>query len=339
MDIRKVAKLAGVSHMTVSNVLNNRGRMSEKTRSKVLEIIRSHDYYPNEAAKILAKGRKDVIAFVSSRLASPFISEILSSIEDRAVETEKYVHGIEHYSTGGVEKAGADLLNRLLFSKKVSAVILLSILPREDVVIKYRDKGVPLVLLESRIKGAHCVHASNIAGARSAVEHLIGRGRKRIGIITAKQIISEKEETMPTALERMEGYMSALRGNGIAFEPGFVEEADDYTAIDGAKAMDNFVAKKIGLDAIFCPAGDVAAMGVLSRAKETGIRIPQDIALIGYDDMPASKLLSPALTTVRQPLDKMARAAFDMAIEGIAGGLAEDKVIEFNQELVVREST
>ncbi|MCE5300774.1 MAG: LacI family transcriptional regulator [Spirochaetia bacterium] len=338
MDIRKVAKLAGVSHMTVSNVLNNRGRMSEKTRKKVLEIINSLDYYPSEAAKILAKGSKDVIAFVSPRLASPFISGILSAIEDRAVETGKYVCGIEHYSTRGVEKYGADLLNRLLFSKKVSAVILLSILPREDVVKKYRDKGVPLVLLESKIMGAHCVHANNISGSHSAVEHLIGHGRKRIGIISGKQIISEKEEMMPTTLERMEGYMSALRGNGIVFEPDFVEEVDDYTAADGAKALDNFIAKKINLDAIFCPAGDVAAMGVMARAKELGIRIPQNLALIGYDDVEASRLLNPALTTVRQPLDKMARAAFDLAIEGMAGGMTEDKVTEFDQELIVRES-
>ena len=334
-----MAKLAGVSHMTVSNALNKTGRMSEKTRKKILEIIRGLDYYPSEAAKILAKGGKDVIAFVSSRLASPFISVILSSIEDRAVETEKYVYGIEHYSTRGMEKGGSDLLNGLLFSKKVSAVILLSIQPGEDVVKKYRDKGVPLVLLESKIKGAHCVHSNNISGACSAVEHLIKRGRKRIGIITGKQIISEKEEMMPTTLERMEGYMSALRSNGIDFEPGFVEEADDYTTDDGAMALDNFLAKKINLDAIFCPAGDAAAMGVMSRAKELGIRIPQDMALIGYDDAPASKLLSPALTTVRQPLDKMARAAFDLAIEGMAGGLTEDKVIEFDQELIVREST
>jgi|YelNatPaOPRAMG01_1025707.scaffolds.fasta_scaffold17094_5 LacI family transcriptional regulator len=338
MDIKKIAKLAGVSTMTVSNVLNNKGRMSVATRKRVLDIIKMSEYYPNEAARILSIGKKDVIAFVSSKLASPFISEVLSSIEDRAIETNKYVFGIEHYSTRRFENNSERILNELLYSKKVSGVILLSILPQEKIVEKYKQRGVPLVLLESKIKGAHCVHVNNKKGSYDAVQYLIKKGRKRICIITARQLISEKEEMLPTTLERMEGYMSALRDNGITFEPSFVEEVNDYTFEDGVKALERFISKKINFDSIFCASGDITAMGVLYRAKELGIKIPDDVSLIGYDDFFAGKILTPALTTVKQPIKEMGQAAFDLALEGIQEKLKEDKIIELNPQLIIRES-
>jgi DNA-binding LacI/PurR family transcriptional regulator len=337
LDIRKVAKLAGVSHMTVSNVINNKGRMSQKTREKVLRVMKEEDYYPSEAARVLSTGKKDVIAFVSARLASPFISEVLASIEDRAFEANKYVYGIEHFSTRRIESTGEELLNRLLFSKKVSAVIILSIQPSAEVVMKYRKKGVPLILLESSVIGAHSVRTDNVRASFEAVDYLAKKGRKRIGIIAGRQIIAANEELMPTSLERLKGYMDALRANGITFEPGFVEESSDYSFEDGVRALDNFIARKADLDAVFCPAGDLTAMGVMSRAKELGIKIPGDLAIIGYDDTLAAKLLSPALTTVRQPIAQMGRLAFDLALEAIQGDI-EDKVINLQAEMVVRES-
>ncbi len=338
MEIRKIAKLAGVSHMTVSNVINNKGRMSLKTREKVMRVMKEEDYYPNEAARVLSTGKKDVIAFVSPRLASPFISEVLAAIEDRAFEMNRYVYGIEHFSTRRIETAGEELLNRLLFSKKVSAVIVLSIQPGVEVVMKYRQKGVPLILLESSVIGAHSVRTDNVKAAFEAVDYLAKNGKKRIGVIAGRQIIAANEELMPTSLERLKGYMDALRANNLTFEPGFVEESADYSFEDGVRALDSFIAKKTGLDALFCPAGDITAMGVMSRAKELGIKIPEDLAIIGYDDTLAAKLLSPALTTVRQPVRDMGRMAFDLALEAMQQEIKEDKIINLQAELVIRKS-
>jgi len=339
VTMQDIAQKAGVTKATVSMVINNDKRITNATRQKVLEIIRELNYYPNESARKLAKGRADAIAFMVPRFGPFFISVIFDAFENLAFQKEKFTQGILPYPTRNQTSILEELLKKILYGRKADAVVVLTQKPSETMVREYVDNRVPMVLIENEMKGVHSVKVDNVAGAYEATLSLIQKGRKNIGLIAGEIETNPAWGLNQPAVERIEGFKKALKEKGMRFDEGKSASVVTYDYEEGKACARQLLEKNPKLDSIFCAAGDIVAMGAMEFLKTKGYRVPQDVAVVGYDDMVASRMLSPALTTVRQPFSEIASLAFGMALDSIEGNLREEKHILLKPELILREST
>jgi len=339
VTIKDVAKKAKTSVATVSNFLNNTGRMSEKTKRKISRIIDELDFHPNKTAAILSKGKSDTIAFVSSYLSSPFYNLILSGVEHGLYQSGKFKHSLEHYATRGSEVIKINLLKDLLISKKVQATITVTFKIKREIINEYRKRKVPIVSVERKIPGTLSVCCDNVSGAYEATDYLIKKGKRNIAIISGLLHPREfDEDTSPAMSERIQGYKKALNDNGIDFRKERLFEVNFYNQDEGKRIMHLVHNSEIKFDAIFCAAGDIVAVGMIEKAKELGIKIPGDLSIIGYDDIDMAKVIEPALTTVRQPLFEMGRKAYELVEEQLNNGDTKVKNFVFKPELIKRDS-
>ena len=338
ITMKDIAIAAGVTKATVSMVLSGDKRITEATKQKVLKIVRELDYVPNEAARRLSRGKSDSIAFVASRFAAPFVASVLDGLEQRAYGRSRYLRGIQPYSTFNQVAAKDEILRDILYGSKAEAVIVLTVKPSESIVAEYKKRGVPLVLIENDMPGAHSVRVDNVSGAYRATEFLIKKGRKKIAFFVGNTSPRSGAEPNPPAMERLKGYKQALKDYNLPYDETRVVRIHTYEAEEGALAFEEFRGKKIKFDAIFCAAGDVVAMGIMEAARFFKVGIPDELSLVGFDDAPASQLLNPALTTVHQEFKELGSLAFDIAVEAIEGRLKSDRKILIDPELIIRES-
>jgi LacI family transcriptional regulator len=223
-------------------------------------------------------------------------------------------------------------LKQALEQTKPTALIAISIRPDFSTIAAYTAASVPILLIDEETPGVSTITTDNSMGGRIAGEYLIAKGRKKIAIITGRT----KMKGGYNAEQRLKGFQEALRAKGLSIPHGYVMEVINYTREDGIEAMPKLLS--MGVDAIFCAAGDNCAQGLLTVARERGVRIPEDIAIIGFDDLPIARLSTPALTTIRQPLKEMAEAAYKMVVNQRNEILRKPKSAVFNPELVVRKS-
>ncbi len=338
LNIKDIAKLARVSKSTVSKVINNYKSIPKATKKRINDIIKKNNYYSFESAHTLAKGKTDVIVFMAPKYASPFISEILEAFETRSIQTNRYVEDIITFSTRGDVKIKEELFKKILYGKKAAALVALSINPSKKVISDYKKFGIPIILLGNMMKGAHSVRVDNFKGAFMATEYLINRGKKNIGFISGRTVDDGSCDLDLSIVERRLGFEAALSKHGIPLKNEHIEIVHDFTYEDGIAGLNNLLGKGVKLDAVFCAAGDIVAMGVMERAEEAGIKIPQDLAVIGFDDMMFSKHLNPPLTTVYQPIKELGSVAFDTAVAAIEGKLDKTQDIILEPKLIVRKS-
>lgn len=338
LNIKDIAKLANVSKSTVSKVINDYKSIPKGTKNRINEIIRKKNYYSFESAHTLAKGKTDVIIFMAPKYASPFISEILEAFETRSIETEKYVRDIITYSTRGDVKIKEELFKRILYGKKAAALVALAINPSKKDINDYKKYGIPIILLGNKMKGAHSVRVDNFKGAFQATEYLMNKGKKNICFISGRTFDDGSCDLDYSVVERRKGFEAAMKKHGFAVKNGNIEIVHDFTYEDGKASFKNFLKKGVKPDAVFCAAGDIAAMGVLEGAQEAGIKIPGEMAVIGYDDMMFAKHLNPPLTTVRQPINELGAVAFDTAVAAIEGKLKKPEDIVLEPRLIIRKS-
>lgn len=337
--IQDIARRAGVTKATVSMVMNNDTRITEATRKKVMEAVKALHYVPNESARKLAKGKSEVLAVLSPRFTAPYMSSFLEGIEMRALETNKYIHGVHPYTTRNMPSVLEDELRRILYGRKADAVILVTQTPSREVLQEYLRMGLPLITVENTLQEVHSVRFDNEAGARRAVEHLLDRGRRRVAMIVGKHQPYEGYGSYQPPLERLAGYREALESRGIPFEPALVRDVIHYVYEDGQEAMRHFLASPTPPDAVFCAAGDIVAMGVMEEVRRQGRSVPKDVAVVGYDDILPARFLNPPLTSVRQSAHEMGTIAFDIAMDAIEGKLKEPRHVVLDQALVIRDST
>ena len=335
MNIRDIAKLAGVTHTTVSKILNNKGSISEETKKKVLAIIKKNNFYPSEAARRTSLGRGGEIAFVSSKYASPFISQVLEGAENSSYGAGKYEKMLSTYSTRGSNEIKDEIFMKIASGRLADAVIVLALRPNGDAMKEFKKAGIPVILLESKMKGAASITVDNVSGAYDSVSYLAGTGRKHIGLIRG---ITGNEEVGPVPIDREKGYQKALMEAGLKPDKSLLEEVVNYTFEEGRAALDNLLSRNKKLDSIFCAAGDICALGVMQRALELKVRIPQDISIIGFDDIPAAALVKPGLATVKQPVYEMGKRAFTMAVDRAENKALEPVNVVIKPELIIRES-
>ncbi|MGW1540416.1 LacI family DNA-binding transcriptional regulator [Streptomyces sp. NPDC002309] len=309
--LEEVAARAGVGRGTVSRVINGSPRVSDATRAAVQAAVAELGYVPNTAARALAANRTDAIALVVPEpetrfFAEPYFSDMLRGVGAELSDTEMQLLLIF---------AGSDRerrrLAQYLAAHRVDGVLLVSVHADDPLPDLLSQLEIPAVISGPRSaeETLASVDSDNYGGARSAVEHLAARGRRHIAHITGRLDVYG-------AQRRIDGYRDALRDAGHPADRQLIEPGD-FTEEGGRRAMTELLARAPGLDAVFA-ASDVTAAGARQALREAGRRIPEDVALVGYDDSAIARHMDPPLTSVRQPIVEMGRSMIDLLLTEIA---------------------
>lgn len=332
ITIKDVAKKAGVSHTTVSMVIHDDKRITPDTKKRVQAVIAEMKYHPNYLARGLVQGKTNTIAIMATFFSSFFEMNFLKGIEQQSGDSE---YQINQYSTRGRGGVKEQILEQILYGKRADALISLSIKPDKAMLEEFKKNGLPIILVEEEMKGAHTLKTDNYKGGFLAAEYLLKNGRKKIGIIVG-ELNGDEVGTSP--VDRLKGYQRALEEFNVEYDRDYVYEVKDFDFNDGKAGLAKFLSSNKKLDAIFCAAGDYTAMGVLEEARKRGIKIPQDLSVVGYDGLEMSAIVNPPLTTIRQSITELGREAFKIAIDAANGKLKEPKNIILQPELIIRES-
>jgi len=329
--LKDVAQAAGVSVKTVSNVVNGAAHVAAETRTKVQAAIDALGYHPNLTARRLRTGRSGVIALAFPELPSPYFAELAVEVIAAARR-----HGctVLMDDTAGDPRAELRIASGL--GDPMIDGVILSPLGLDQNELVARDRQIPLVLLGEADFGLVCdhVHIDNVAAAREAVEHLAAAGHRRIAAIGWQD-----PTPRATAQQRMAGYRQALEAAGLPVEPALCPPVRAYFRPDGAAAMRRLLKLPARPDAVFC-FNDLMALGALRAIHEAGLRVPQDIALVGFDDVEEAEYAIPSLTTVAPDKTGIAEAAVDALLHRIAEGYATPgRLIQPGHRLVVRDSS
>jgi DNA-binding LacI/PurR family transcriptional regulator len=309
--LEEVAARAGVGRGTVSRVINGSPRVSDTTRAAVEAAVAELGYVPNTAARALAANRTDAIALVVPEpetrfFAEPYFSDMLRGVGSELSDTEMQLLLI----FAGSDKERRRLA-QYLAAHRVDGVLLVSVHADDPLPDLLAQLEIPAVISgpRSAAETLPSVDSDNYGGGRSAVEHLLARGRRRIAHITGRLDVYG-------AQRRVDGYRDALRDAGYEVDEALIEPGD-FTEEGGHRAMTELLARTPALDAVFA-GSDVMAAGARQALREAGRRIPEDVALVGYDDSAIARHMDPPLTSVRQPIEEMGRRMLDLLLTEIA---------------------
>jgi LacI family transcriptional regulator len=327
VTIMDVAEEAHVSYGTVSRVINNNVHVKQETRERVLAAMRRLGYVANRQARSLAGGRTNSVGVLVPDMGTGYIGEII-----RGIDSELWLSKLDLilYTTHRTASKEANYVANLA---KGMVDGLLLVLPRSpsDFIGILTQRNFPFVLIDHQGIGKDCpaVGAANWQGGFTATEYLIKLGHQRIGFITGWIDLG-------CALDRLDGYHSALRTNHIPEDPKLIYEGTFFQP-DGFTGALTLLDQSDPPTAIFA-SNDVMAMGVMDAVRHKGLRVPDDVSVIGFDDIPQASLIRPALTTIRQPLEKMGRVATQMLLESLSQPQRKMERIELPTELIVRDS-
>jgi DNA-binding LacI/PurR family transcriptional regulator len=329
--LEEVGEVAGVSRATVSRVINNSPKVSPEVRESVERAIAKLGYSPNQAARSLVTRRADAIALVicepdERAFSDPFFSAAARGIGAAAAEMDKNL--VLMILQGEAERARG---RRYLLPEHVDGVVLMSLHGDDPLPRQLQRAGVPTVLVGRPLGGPGLPYADadNRGGARTAVEHLLAGGRRTIATITGPS-------NMCAGIDRLDGYRDALEGAGVPLRKTLVAEGDFFED-SGYQGMRKLLARRPDVDGVFA-ASDMMAAGALRALREAGRSVPDDVALVGFDDAPIASHTVPTLTTIRQPLEAMSAAAAALLMRRVEGDGANAEPIICATELVVRES-
>lgn len=330
--LEEVASLAGVSRATVSRVINDHPNVSAEVREKVWQAIRDSGYRPHAVARSLVTRRTGILGIVipeavSTLFTDPFFPLLLRGATEACnAHRQQLMLVLFDDPTGEQETYQRVLRNGYLDGVVLASAALGDPLPG----LMLRD-GIPFVSVGCLPnEQVHVVDADNVGGARVAVEHLIRLGHRRIATIAGP-------ENMLAGQERLFGYRQALQAHGLPADEGLVVHGD-YTEAGGMLAMQRLLASKP--TAVFA-ASDTMAIGALKYLRQVGRRVPDDIALVGFDDIPIASAVEPRLTTVRQPIERMGAMAVDLLISLLQGAQSAQGPahrIVLPAELIIRDS-
>ena len=331
--INDVARQAGCSLSTVSLVINKSGHVSEETRKRVQKVVRDLGYHPTRSARGLASKTSGNIGFILREdhfsQAEPFYTKIFLGSEFAARDHHYYIL----LTTVGNRFDEATDIPRFLLEGNVDGLIIAGKVSLR-LVDRLEKFGVPIMLVDFQVKSNRfsSVVIDNRGGARAAVTHLLDHGHKDIAFVGG-------DIEHPSLAERFEGYQETLRDHGLEMQQEFVEVGERDTRIaNGEQAMRRLLARAKHPTAIFA-ANDAMAIGCMRHIKETGLRIPEDIAVVGFDDIEMSALVEPRLTTLRVFKEELGRLALERLV-GIMNSTSPKILTTLVPvELVEREST
>jgi LacI family transcriptional regulator len=327
VTIFQVASAAGVSYGTVSRVINGDSHVKAETRERVLAVMQSLGYVVDRKARSLASGRSRVIAVTVPDLGTGYIGEVMRGID---VELSQAGYDMMLYTTHRRELTEQSFIATIAQGMAEGALM---VLPRNPAsyLESVRARNFPFVLIDHQgiNDQGPAVGATNWQGAFNATEYLIQLGHKRIGFITGWMDLG-------CARDRLDGYKAALRTHHIRTDASLIFEGD-FSQPDGYKGGNTLLDLPNPPTAIFA-SNDVMAMSVIDAVREHGLRCPEDISVMGFDDIPQAAYTHPALTTIRQPLEKMGRVATQMLLDLLKDPDAQMRRIELPTDLIVRDS-
>jgi DNA-binding LacI/PurR family transcriptional regulator len=324
--LKDVADHAQVSRATVSRVLNNNPRVAEDLRARVLESIRLLGYQPNRAARRLRASSSDVLGLIISDIENPFFISVVRGVEDAAYASQMSVV----LCNTDEDPVKQQMYLRVMQAERVAGLIISPTSADEDFA-ELRQLGIPIILLDRRTDKfeTDAVTIDNIGGAYLAVKHLIDLGYQRIGMIGGSPHLT-------TGRERYEGYRKALHAAGMKVDEKLIKVGNFKTDTGYALAKE-FISSPQPPRAIFV-ANNLMTLGTLRALREHGIRIPQEIALVGFDDMPWSSELCPPLTAVSQPTYELGQETVQLLLRRLADSDAPIRTVTLQPRLVIRES-
>lgn len=326
-----IAKEAGVSQSAVSRAFTPGGKIAKKTRQHILEVARKMDYQPNAIARSMstartsARQKSGMVGIIVTRLQDPFFSRIIDMFS-RSLQAKGW-----HVLLFTVEQP-SEVDNALheLMQFKIDGVLILSAILSEHMAQTCRDQGTPVILYnrETQNKEINSVRIDNISGGRIAAEVLLEAGHKKIAFIGGSQ-------TEATTDDRERGFTDRLAEDGIDL---MRRELGNYTFESGHEAARRILSRQDRPNAIFC-ASDVMALGVLHSARhDFNLKIPEDLSLIGFDDIPSVAWPDHQLTTIRQPVTRMVRKTVDILVERMENPEMGPENTLFQGELILRNS-
>ncbi|WCK56450.1 LacI family DNA-binding transcriptional regulator [Aneurinibacillus sp. Ricciae_BoGa-3] len=327
LKMEDVARLANVSTATVSRVLSNNKNVSNKTRKKVLDIINQVEYKPNRLAANLRKNTSETVAVILPDIANPFFAEIVKGFRDEALKSGYYILLCD---TGNNTRQEEEFV-KLVKERLVDGIILATARMAKDEIYKLSQE-IPVVLACEYIDDYEIptVSIDNISAAREATEYLIEQGHTEIGLITGPlDVILSRD--------RVKGYRQALLLHDLPFRDFFIQEGD-FSVKSGYEIMMKYLAHEHKPTAIFA-SSDEMAVGALKACKSKGLRIPDDICIIGFDDIPLCTLVEPELTTVAQPKYEIGSQAMKMLLNIIERKGLVQKQMVLPHQLMIRQTT
>ncbi|GAB3598525.1 LacI family DNA-binding transcriptional regulator [Microbacterium tumbae] len=325
---REVAEAAQVSLRTVSNVVNGFAHVAEPTRARVLQAIADLDYRPSEIARSLKRGRSGLVGLVLPELDTPYFAELTRAFVEEGARRGMTV--VIDQTDGDIERERY-LIDRTVAGSLFDALVIspLALAPDDLAAV---DPARPIIFLgENSLPRFDRIAIDNVAAARDAVTHLATAGRRRIAAIGAQASPYASSEL------RLRGYREALMAAGLG-HAGLVEEVLQFRRADGADAMERLLARSERPDAVFC-FSDLLALGAHRALHLHGLRIPTDIAVVGFDDIEDGAYATPSLTTIRPDRSFIARTALDRIEARLGGTAPAAALITAPHELVIRESS
>lgn len=330
-SIRDVAQLAGVSVGTVSNVLNRPAVVAEETRARVEDAIRRLGFVRHGPARQLRAGTSRAVGAIVLDISNPFFTDVARGIEDRLAEDDYIL--ILASSDERREKEQRYL--RLLEEQGVQGILVSPTESDLSWLDATRERGTAVVLLDrtSPTPGLCSVAVDDVRGGELAAAHLIERGHRRIGLVNGSSKISQ-------CADRRKGIRKALRSAGLTISECLVETnvGLSLNAAGGERALETLLKLDDPVTAIAC-VNDLTALGVMRGLRRHGLRVPDDVAVVGYDDVEFAAVLSTPLTSVRQPRYQLGRTAADLLLAEASPSNHQHQQILFQPELIVRESS
>jgi LacI family transcriptional regulator len=330
MDIREIAKRAKVSTATVSRTINRVPTVDRQLAKRVWKVVEELGYYPNTQARALVSGKTRIFGLVVSEITNPFFPEIVQSFEDIAVQNN---YEILLTSTVHDPKRMESSVRRML-ERRVEGVAILTFGMEDALLEGLRFRKVPLVFVDV---GPPVPRISNIKinyarGIREAVQHLAALRHERISFITGPLVLK-------SAQARKEAFQESLREIGMNSESDLIVEGD-HTVEGGIRAFAHLVKQKIVPTAIMC-SNDLTAIGVIREAYEYGIPVPQELSVIGFDDLRLAQFITPPLTTIRMSQTEIAQLAFKALLTEVERDAPAEHGTEYvlDTDLVLRKST
>ena len=329
LNIEEIAKISGVSRSTVSRVINNDARVRDETRQRVQEVINRLGFQPNAMARSLAGGKSHILGLVipvgvSALFVDPYFPLLIQGVSSACNAREYSV--VLWLAEPEYERR---MMREILHNGLVSGVIVASMVFDDPIVHALAESDIPFILVGRHPDNEKIsyVDVDNLNSAREAVSHLVRLGRKRVATITGPQ-------NMVVGIDRYQGYLDAVRRAGLVVDPNLVAEGD-FSDMGGYMCMKSLLPFRP--DAVFA-ASDIMAVGAMRAINEAGLRIPVDVAVVGFDDIPVAAHTNPPLTTIRQPAMRTGSLSTEVLIDMVEHPVSQPHRIVLPTELVIRSS-
>lgn len=326
--MKDIAKLAGVSSSTVSHVINKSRYVSEEISERVNKAAKELNYFPSALARSLKTNRTNTIGMLVTNSTNPFFGEVVKGVERHCYQRG---YNLILCNTEGDYARMRDSIETLMQKRVDGLILMCPSLEGENIEVFDRYPSIPVVVMDwgSVSFESDKIQDNSFQGGYIATQHLLDSGHTQLGCITGP--LNKYQAQM-----RFDGFKQALSDKGVGLNLAWVEEGN-FECEGGFEAFERLFAKGQLPSALFV-CNDMMAMGAINAASKHGVRIPEDLSIIGYDDLHISKFMSPALTTIHQPKFRLGQAAVDAVLNKLQNQQSEHQVVQLEPKLVERDT-